>query len=735
MNILKKIIQALLYISLATPLIFYHYFFYPFITTKALFFRVIILLIVLLFLIYLFIKKKISYKTTPLWWSFLILVIVYFLSAIFGMAFGHSFWSNIERATGVIFFIHLFIYFAALVFAFKEKKQWQWLFRTSLFVSLIAVVYGLMQHFGLADAINTTGLRISSTLGNPAYFGSYLLINIFLAVYLFVSDRNILWKIFYTLSGILSVWTLFLTQTRGALVGLVGALILLALLNIFRIKKEQRVIKRISAIFLILIILFSVLIFVFKDSKLISQNDTLGRVVSISLNDYTTQTRLAAWSTSFEAWQEKPIFGWGLENYGYAFSKYFPSEIYTDSGSRIWFDNAHSVFFEHLVSTGLLGVLSYFAIFFLAFLCLFKTKRISRLESNIFIALLAGYIFANLFVFDTINTYILIALILAFINNRVIDKEEKEFNFNYLKFGILIIFSIFLVFVGYKLNIESIEQNKYLLEAEAYARENDIVTANSLYIKALENNSNIHTVLEVRRHFAIFVRNDANKLSNYEAAPMFDRAIEEMQKSIDEDPNEIRHYYNLSQLYLTSYKTNLSRLDKVIEMKDKMIDIAPQRAHTYYQIGEAYVLKKDYANALENFQKAVEINPDVVDTHINVMAIAILTNDLELEKQEKEAILRIKSDFFDKEKGLVRFIPLYKRMDRREQFVADLEKLIQLYPEKIEYFSTLAIFYAEIGENQKSEQTIKLLLGRSQELDKQVESFVNKIYTGEFLVK
>ena len=264
MNILKIITQGLLYISLATPLIFYHYFFYPFITTKALYFRIIVLLVLLIFLIYWFIKKKVSYKVSPLWWAFLILVGVYFLSAIFGVAFGHSFWSNIERAAGVIFFIHLFIYFAALVFAFKSKEQWRWLFRTSLFVSFVVVIYGLMQHFGIASAINTTGVRISSTLGNPAYLGSYLLINFFLAIYLFVTDKNIFWKIFYTVSGVLAAITLFLTQTRGAVIGLAGALIILSILNIFRIKEGHKGIKKISITFLILLVLLSALIFAFS---------------------------------------------------------------------------------------------------------------------------------------------------------------------------------------------------------------------------------------------------------------------------------------------------------------------------------------------------------------------------------------------------------------------------------------------------------------------------------------
>ena len=417
------------------------------------------------------------------------------------------------------------------------------------------------------------------------------------------------------------------------------------------------------------------------------------------------------------------------------FSKYFPSEIYVDSGSRIWFDNAHSVFFEHLVSTGIVGVLAYFFLFFLAFFYLFRTKRISKLSGNIFISLLAGYIFANLFVFDTINTYILIVLVLAFIHDQIINKEAKEFNFSYFKFSILVILLVFLGFVGYRLNIEAVKQNRYLLGAQAYAQAEEITTANELYLKALEKNDNPHTRFEIRHYYAVFVRSNTAKLANYEKASMFDKVIAEMKKSIAEDPNEIKYYYSLAQLYLKSYKLNPSRLDKVIDMKDKMIDLAPDRAHTYFQIGEAYVFKKEYSSALEMFQQAVKLNSDVVDTYINVLAVSILTNNLELEKQTKENIIKLHPNFFDKEEGLTRFISLYKKMNRQEQFVHDMEKLIKLYPEKIEYYSTLAIFYAEKGENRKSEETIKLLLGRNAELDLEIQNFIQKIHSGEFLKK
>ncbi|MFH1890254.1 MAG: O-antigen ligase family protein [Candidatus Kuenenbacteria bacterium] len=712
MALIQKILNITLMAVMVSPIVFSNYFYYPFITGKVLAFRILVILALILFTIYLFLVKKIKFYASPIWWMFLSLIAISFLSALFGVNFTRSFWSNIERADGVIFLVYLFVFLSLLIFSLKTAKQWRWLFRTSLAASLLVIGYGLLQHFGLMTAINTTGVRVSSVLGNPAYLGSYALIHVFLCLYLISKDQLIGWRIFYFVGFILNFWVIFLTQTRGAVIGLLAGLVSLAILTIFRNKKKN--IKKISAIGLVLLILLSFLAIIFKNLSIIQNNATLRRVTNISLQSYTVQTRLAAWSASLKAFKDKPIFGWGIENYGYAYSKYFPPEIYVDNGSRIWFDKAHNVFFEYLVTEGILGVLAYFGLLGLVLYYLFKSKRLSILTSNLFISLIIGYTAANMFVFDTMTTYILFAAILGFTNNIALAQKEKEISFGNYKIWIFSVFVLFFLYLGYVINVQAIQDNKKILYASAYARENEVKTAYDFYTQALDNNNNF-TRFEIRREFAVFVRNQAGSKPDYQASPMFDRAIQEMEKSIKEDPSEIRHYYNLSQLYLNSYKFDISRLDKLIDMGPKMIELAPNRAHTYYQIGEAYILKKDYDNALLNFQKAVELNPKVIDTYINVYAVALLKADSLLEAETKSKMEEVEPEFFEQEKNLLRYLPMYRKTNRGDLLVQALEKLIRINPEKVEYVSSLAIYYAEIGENKKAEDTIKTLLGRDPE--------------------
>ena len=73
---------------------------------------------------------------------------------------------------------------------------------------------------------------------------------------------------------------------------------------------------------------------------------------------------------------------------------------------------------------------------------------------------------------------------------------------------------------------------------------------------------------------------------------------------------------------------------------------------------------------------------------------------------------------------------MFKKIGRTDRVVSDLEKLIAINPNKIEYYSSLAVQYAELGQNKKSEEVISRLLGVDPELDKKINDFIEKIYSG-----
>ena len=78
--------------------------------------------------------------------------------------------------------------------------------------------------------------------------------------------------------------------------------------------------------------------------------------------------------------KERPIFGWGPENFSIALEKHYLPQF------EVWYDRAHNVFFDYLTQTGILGLLSYLGIFATFYWQFFSKTRLNAkqklLEAN-----------------------------------------------------------------------------------------------------------------------------------------------------------------------------------------------------------------------------------------------------------------------------------------------------------------------------------------------------------------
>ena len=112
-----------------------------------------------------------------------------------------------------------------------------------------------------------------------------------------------------------------------------------------------------------------------KEFSAIKEHHVFGRFSAISLSDPTTAARLFLWVIAVKGWEERPILGWGQENFPYIFAKHYDPGMYgraawvdrahdalTKDGSRV--DRAHDIFFfDWLTAGGVLGLFTYLSIF------------------------------------------------------------------------------------------------------------------------------------------------------------------------------------------------------------------------------------------------------------------------------------------------------------------------------------------------------------------------------------
>src|SRR3990167_8297685 len=110
-RILLFILEGLIYVSFLMPFIYTGKSIFPFIVGKILFFQGLIQLMAVFYILLLAVNfRQFRPKKTILlcWFGFYALSLL--LSAIFGVDFDRSFWSNFERMTGVFVVWHFIAY-------------------------------------------------------------------------------------------------------------------------------------------------------------------------------------------------------------------------------------------------------------------------------------------------------------------------------------------------------------------------------------------------------------------------------------------------------------------------------------------------------------------------------------------------------------------------------------------------------------------------------------------------
>src|SRR3989344_4479049 len=356
-------------IILFAPLFVSNTMFFPFITAKNFLFRIIIEILLALWVILALRDRRYMPRRSLLLLFVAASVGVLILSTIFGVDPSRSFWSNFERMEGLLGYLHLFVYFLILISVNKTEKDWWRFFHVSFLSAILVGVYALFQLGGVFQ-IHQGGVRIDSTLGNATYLAVYMLFHVFLSLYYFLKTKNHLSQVAYGALVIFTAFILYETATRGAILGLIGGLFLFGL--IFAITSREKKWRYFAFGVLALVIAISAGVYALRDSDFIQNNPTLGRLSNISEQGDDAQARFQIWGMSFEAFKERPILGWGPENFSVVFSKYFDPRL---SSREPWFDRSHNVILDWLITGGVFGLVSYLGIFATSLWLLLKKYR------------------------------------------------------------------------------------------------------------------------------------------------------------------------------------------------------------------------------------------------------------------------------------------------------------------------------------------------------------------------
>jgi O-antigen ligase/thioredoxin-like negative regulator of GroEL len=703
---------------------------FPFITGKAFAFRIIVEVIFVAWLI--LALKDANYRPKPSWilTIFSIFLVVVAFSDALGVNPYKAFWSNYERMEGLVTILHLFAFFVVLSAFLNKEKLWRGLFATHVGASVIMGIYGLFQLAGKLT-INQGGVRVDGTLGNATYLAVYLMMNFFFVLYLFVQGGEYKKKLWWFAPiAILQLYILYHTATRGAILGLLGGLVVATVLLVWR-ERENRLVKRSALTVLISVLVVIGGFYLVRNSDFVKESQVLARF-RLSPSEIKSQGRYYIWPMAWQGIKEKPILGWGQEGFSYVFNKYYDSRLYAHEQ---WFDRAHSTPIDWFIAGGIFALLSYLGLFFFALYYLWKRdKGMEFKEKSILTGILAAYFFQNIFVFDNLASYILFFTVIAYVHFR--STTERSALLSSVSFSVawraIIVSTLIIIFSGvvYFANIKPIQAGRSLIsalrtvqEGQANAAENSL----ALFKKALAYESLGTT--EIREQLV----NSAESFLQ-ESVPeavrreYLELTVSELDKQVNETPNDTR-YFVFQGLFLA----RLGLFDQALAAYDRAHQLSPGKQTVLFDAASIYIARQEFETALNILKTAFELEPSYNGARILYAVAAIHAGNFSLADEILSYKGATEEQMMGFQNALIfdgRLLEAWVKAGRFDRAIPILVLRIEREPQNENHFLSLAAAYLEIGERQRSVEVLKVLKERIPAKQEEVDFYINEIEAG-----
>lgn len=642
---LIRAIKVGLYGILLTPVFFARSFIYPFLTPKVFVFQALVELIFGLWLGLIIFYPAYRPKFTKLTWGVLIFLLVFAISAVFGVDPQRSVWSTQDRALGLVSLFHFGILFLILA-NLKDKLNWRRFFIFGFFVSVVVAVFAIVEIYFPRFFLEYSSGRPGSFLGNPAFLASYLIFHIFIGFWLAAETYknrggfgNLLsWSL---VGGtLLEIFIVFITGTRGALLGLaLGVLVFLFYLAFTRRGEayfgfSPRGLRITSAIFLSLILLFGAGFWFSRDSSWWQKIPVVGRFTNLSFNSPDAQTRLIAWQIAWASFKERPFLGFGFENFKYPFDKHYEPKLLRYGFGETYFDKPHNVFFEYLAVGGVLGLLAYLFLILVWLRGLLSFTKLKRF-APFGLGLVAAYLGQNFFVFDTFGSYLPLFIVLAFVDacdvkREIVGKASKilvwpETGKKLLVGGLVLAAAVPVYFW----NVKTLYANNRQYWGLNYFFNRMPSEGLEAYAKALNTRNPYQDA--ARRDFASTLKQAFELGMEIPGVEQVSgQVMAGLAEAINNHPNDFFLRYTFADLGATFYVFNPKYLEMADDQIIQSLKLSPRRQSIYHIGAKLKIIEGKKEEAIKMMKEAVDLDPEVGDPHFFYGLIALQAKQYDL---------------------------------------------------------------------------------------------------------
>jgi O-antigen ligase len=546
----------------------------------------------------------------------------------------------------ITFFVTVSLFaviFSELLSRNSKLLEWSlWAVFVSTIINAIPVYFSETGIFPLAlRSLDKWGGSLF--LGNSSFLGSLLVTGLFLGIYLFSVSKNKIGKglialgcaviafcptIFHTalvacekaLSWIMKNPFDLLGDANGATIGLCVGLV--ASLFVYLSHSPRKKVALAGTLCVVLLVAGSL----YTSARFINPESKLHQTFVES----KTSNRFLFWEIARKSGNERPLLGYGYNNYIDLYQNNFDGTVFTSGYTpEKWVDRPHNTVFEYFALTGYTGLIAYLTLFALILVGLYQIDipgARNRLLSSLLIGAALAYFIQSLFVFDTNTILLLLFLLIAFAFGgykspdylSVIDSKLCSRKWFIVSLGILSVVALIpLVMLPIR---ESRAWYKVArkINISEYPRVRPGIEQMSL-VGTSEDSSYAATILANNIIGSINKMNERNE--KYFTATLT-TTIDALNLELKKDPNDFRLNYITGRVAHVLFLINRNHQNLLAENKELLVtsnklllnasSLNPYNPDPYLENAQVYLLMSEGSNAQRQVLRALEIAPNYV---------------------------------------------------------------------------------------------------------------------------
>lgn len=236
----------------------------------------------------------------------------------------------------------------------RDKKSLNILIIAFFFSALIASALAIERGMSSSNLLRASAGEDQS----PAHLAESLGIGILMIPYLINILKNNYLRLLVLSGGFIIATAIFMTSTRGAMVGIVAAFIITWFIAFSKLIRFRTIIFVTSLL---------IVGFIYMASTGIISKYAYLRVITI-LNSSKTQGgsgRTNIWAVGMEMVKDNPVVGVGLQNFPIRFRNYIDITDFPDKGPVKRFRDPHNIFLSVQSELGIIGTLIFLSFLFL----------------------------------------------------------------------------------------------------------------------------------------------------------------------------------------------------------------------------------------------------------------------------------------------------------------------------------------------------------------------------------